>query len=86
MIQILNRRSKNNPALIGEPGVGKTAIVNALAQEIVDGNVPGKLINKELYMIDMTSLVAGTQFRGQFEARIKGLIDECKSLGILYLQ
>lgn len=80
MIQILNRRSKNNPALIGEPGVGKTAIVNALAQEIVDGNVPGKLINKELYMIDMTSLVAGTQFRGQFEARIKGLIDECKSL------
>ncbi len=85
MIQILNRRSKNNPALIGEPGVGKTAIVNALAQEIVDGNVPGKLINKELYMIDMTSLVAGTQFRGQFEARIKGLIDECKSLGNIIL-
>ncbi len=85
MIQVLNRRSKNNPALIGEPGVGKTAIVNALAQEIVDGNVPGKLINKELYMIDMTSLVAGTQFRGQFEARIKGLIDECKSLGNIIL-
>lgn len=85
MIQILNRRSKNNPALIGEPGVGKTAIVNALAQEIVDGNVPGKLINKELYMIDMTSLVAGTQFRGQFESRIKGLIDECKSLGNIIL-
>lgn len=85
MIQILNRRSKNNPALIGEPGVGKTAIVHALAQEIVDGNVPGKLINKEVYLIDMTSLVAGTQFRGQFESRIKGLIDECKSLGNIIL-
>ena len=85
MIQILNRRSKNNPALIGEPGVGKTAIVNALAQEIVDGNVPGKLINKEVYLIDMTSLVAGTQFRGQFESRVKGLIDECKSLGNIIL-
>ncbi|MDD3303677.1 MAG: ATP-dependent Clp protease ATP-binding subunit [Clostridia bacterium] len=85
MIQILNRRSKNNPALIGEPGVGKTAIVNALAQEIVNGNVPGKLVNKEVYMIDMTSLVAGTQFRGQFESRIKGLIDESKSLGNIIL-
>ena len=85
MIQILNRRSKNNPALIGEPGVGKTAIVNALAQEIVEGNVPGKLINKEVYLIDMTSLVAGTQFRGQFESRVKGLIDECKSLGNIIL-
>ena len=66
MIQILNRRSKNNPALIGEPGVGKTAIVNALAIAIAKGEVPGKLINKEVYLVDMTSLVAGTQFRGQF--------------------
>ena len=85
LIQILNRRSKNNPALIGEPGVGKTAIVNALAQAIASGNVPGKLINKEVYLIDMTSLVAGTQFRGQFEARVKGLIDECKSYGNIIL-
>jgi len=85
MIQILNRRSKNNPALIGEPGVGKTAIINALAQEIVAENVPSKLINKEVYLIDMTSLVAGTQFRGQFESRVKGLINECKSLGNIIL-
>ena len=85
MIQILNRRSKNNPALIGEPGVGKTAIVNALAIAIAKGEVPGKLINKELYLVDMTSLVAGTQFRGQFESRIKGMIDECKSLGNIIL-
>ena len=85
MIQILNRRSKNNPALIGEPGVGKTAIVNALAIAIANGEVPSKLINKEVYLIDMTSLVAGTQFRGQFESRVKGLIDECKSLGNIIL-
>lgn len=85
MIQILNRRSKNNPALIGEPGVGKTAIVNALAISISKGEVPGKLINKEVYLVDMTSLVAGTQFRGQFESRIKGIIDECKSLGNIIL-
>ena len=85
MIQILNRRSKNNPALIGEPGVGKTAIVNALAIAIAKGEVPSKLINKEVYLIDMTSLVAGTQFRGQFESRVKGLIDECKSLGNIIL-
>ncbi len=85
MIQILNRRSKNNPALIGEPGVGKTAIVNALAIAIAKGEVPSKLVNKEVYLIDMTSLVAGTQFRGQFEARVKGLIDECKSLGNIIL-
>ena len=85
MIQILNRRSKNNPALIGEPGVGKTAIVNALAIAIAKEEVPFKLVNKEVYLIDMTSLVAGTQFRGQFEARIKGLIDECKSLGNIIL-
>ena len=85
MIQILNRRSKNNPALIGEPGVGKTAVINALAMKIVSGEVPGKLVNKEVYLIDMTSLVAGTQFRGQFESRGKGLIDECKSLGNVIL-
>ncbi len=85
MIQILNRRSKNNPALIGEPGVGKTAVINALAMKIVSGEVPGKLVNKEVYLIDMTSLVAGTQFRGQFESRVKGLIDECKSLGNVIL-
>ena len=85
MIQILNRRSKNNPALIGEPGVGKTAIVNALAIAIAKGEVPGKLIDKEVYLVDMTSLVAGTQFRGQFESRIKGIIDECKSLGNIIL-
>ena len=85
LIEILNRRSKNNPALIGEPGVGKTAIVNALAIAIANGDVPAKLINKEVYLIDMTSLVAGTQFRGQFEARVKGLIDECKSLGNIIL-
>ncbi len=85
LIQILNRRSKNNPALIGEPGVGKTAIVNALAIAIADGNVPAKLVDKEVYLVDMTSLVAGTQFRGQFESRIKGLIDECKSFGNIIL-
>ena len=85
MIQILNRRSKNNPALIGEPGVGKTAVLNALAMKIIKGEVPGKLVNKEVYLIDMTSLVAGTQFRGQFESRVKGLIDECKSLGNVIL-
>ncbi|MEG2348744.1 MAG: ATP-dependent Clp protease ATP-binding subunit [Clostridia bacterium] len=85
MIQILNRRSKNNPALIGEPGVGKTAIINALAIAIVNEKVPGKLMNKAVYLVDMTSLVAGTQFRGQFESRIKGLIDECKSLGNIIL-
>ena len=85
MIQILNRRSKNNPALIGEPGVGKTAVINALAMKIVNGEVPGKLVNKEVYLIDMTSLVAGTQFRGQFESRVKGLIDECKALGNVIL-
>ncbi len=85
MIQILNRRSKNNPALIGEPGVGKTAIIAALAQKIADEEVPAKLIGKEVYLIDMTSLVAGTQFRGQFESRIKGIIDECKAYGNIIL-
>ncbi len=80
IIQILNRRSKNNPCLIGEPGVGKTAIAQGLAICIANGNVPAKLLNKEVYLLDMTSVIAGTQFRGQFEARMKGIIDECKSL------
>lgn len=78
MIQILNRRSKNNPCLIGEPGVGKTALANGLAIKIAEGNVPAKLLNKEVYLIDMTAIIAGTQFRGQFEGRMKALIDECK--------
>ncbi len=85
MIQILNRRSKNNPCLIGEPGVGKTAIAQGLAIKIANGKVPAKLLNKEVYLIDMTAMIAGTQFRGQFEARMKGLIDECKSLGNIIL-
>ncbi len=83
--QILNRRSKNNPCLIGEPGVGKTAIAQGLAIRIAEGNVPAKLLNKEVYLIDMTSIIAGTQFRGQFEARMKSLIDECKSYGNIIL-
>lgn len=78
VIQILSRRTKNNPCLIGEPGVGKTAIAEGIAQRIVNGLVPSKLIDKEIYLLDLTSLVAGTQFRGQFEARIKGLLDEVK--------
>ena len=85
MIQILNRRSKNNPCLIGEPGVGKTAIAQALAIRIAEGNVPAKLLNKEVYLLDMTSVVAGTQFRGQFESRMKGIIDECKEYGNIIL-
>ncbi|MBR5266336.1 MAG: ATP-dependent Clp protease ATP-binding subunit, partial [Clostridia bacterium] len=76
VIQILNRRQKNNPCLIGEPGVGKTAIAEGLAQKIVDGNVPYKLRNKEVWLLDMTAMVAGTQFRGQFEGRMKALIEE----------
>lgn len=84
IIQILNRRSKNNPCLIGEPGVGKTAIAQGLAIRIADKKVPAKLLNKEVYLIDMTAIVAGTQFRGQFEARMKSLIDECKSLRQYY--
>ncbi len=80
VIQILNRRTKNNPCLIGEPGVGKTAIAQGLAIAIAKEQVPAKLLNKEVYLLDMTSVVAGTQFRGQFEARMKGIIDECKSL------
>ena len=85
IIQILNRRTKNNPCLIGEPGVGKTAIAQGLAISIASGQVPAKLLNKEVYLLDMTSVVAGTQFRGQFEARMKGIIDECKSLGNIIL-
>ena len=85
IIQILNRRSKNNPCLIGEPGVGKTAIAQGLAIRIADGKVPAKLLNKEVYLLDMTAVIAGTQFRGQFEARMKSIIDECKSLGNIIL-
>ena len=84
-IQILNRRQKNNPCLIGEPGVGKTAIAEGLAQRIYERNVPYKLLDKEVYQLDLTSLVAGTQFRGQFESRMKGLIDEVKKLGNIIL-
>jgi ATP-dependent Clp protease ATP-binding subunit ClpA len=84
-IQILNRRQKNNPCLIGEPGVGKTAIAEGLAQRIFDHDVPYKLLDKEVYLLDLTSLVAGTQFRGQFESRMKGLIDEVKKLGNIIL-
>ena len=78
VIQILNRRMKNNPCLIGEPGVGKTAIANGLAIKIARQEVPAKLLNKEVYLLDMTAVVAGTQFRGQFEGRMKAIIDECK--------
>ena len=84
-IQILCRRQKNNPCLIGEPGVGKTAIAEALAQRIADGNVPLKLKNAEVCLLDMTAMVAGTQFRGQFENRMKGLIEEVKKLGNIIL-
>ena len=85
VIQILNRRSKNNPCLIGEPGVGKTAIAQGLAIKIANHNVPAKLLNKEVYLLDMTSIIAGTQFRGQFESRMKGIIDECKEYGNIIL-
>ncbi len=79
VIQILNRRTKNNPCLVGEPGVGKTAIAQGLAIKIANGNVPAKLLNKEVYLLDMTAVIAGTQFRGQFESRMKSIIDECKN-------
>ena len=85
IIQILNRRSKNNPCLIGEPGVGKTAIAQGLAIKIANQNVPAKLLNKEVYLLDMTAVLAGTQFRGQFESRMKGIIDECKEYGNIIL-
>lgn len=84
-IQILCRRTKNNPCLIGEPGVGKTAIAEGLAQRIAEGTVPAKLANKEIHLLDLTALVAGTQFRGQFESRIKGLVEEVKSEGNIIL-
>ena len=85
VVQILNRRQKNNPCLIGEPGVGKTAIAEGLAQRIVTGEVPFKLRDKEVYLLDLTALVAGTQFRGQFESRMKGLIEEIRKLGNVIL-
>ncbi len=85
VMQILCRRQKNNPCLIGEPGVGKTAVAEALASNIAAGNVPFRLQGKEVYLVDMTAIVAGTQFRGQFETRMKGLIDEVKALGNIIL-
>ena len=85
VVQILNRRQKNNPCLIGEPGVGKTAIAEGLAQRIAAGNVPFKLQNKRVFLLDLTSLVAGTQFRGQFESRMKGLIEEIRKQGNIIL-
>ena len=85
MIQILSRRSKNNPCLIGEPGVGKTAVVEGLAQKIALGQAPARLLGLEIYLLDLTGLVAGTQFRGQFESRVKGLVDEVKSAGNIIL-
>ena len=85
IVQILNRRTKNNPCLIGEPGVGKTASAQGLAIRIVEGNVPAKLLKKEIYLLDMTAVVAGTQFRGQFEARMKSIIDECTADGNIIL-
>ncbi len=85
VVQILNRRQKNNPCLIGEPGVGKTAIAEGLAQRIVAGDVPFKLRDKVVYLLDLTALVAGTQFRGQFESRMKGLIEEIRKLGNIIL-
>ena len=85
VVQILNRRQKNNPCLIGEPGVGKTAIAEGLAQRISDGHVPYKLRDKEVFLLDLTALVAGTQFRGQFESRMKGLVEEIKNHGNVIL-
>lgn len=85
VMQILSRRTKNNPSIIGEPGVGKTAIAEGIAQKLADGDVPFRLQGKELYMLDLTSLVAGTQFRGQFEGRVKALIEEIKTAGNIIL-
>lgn len=85
MLQILSRRSKNNPCLIGEPGVGKTAIVEGLALKIINGTAPARLLDKEILLLDLTSLVAGTQFRGQFESRVKGLVEEVKDAGNIIL-
>ena len=85
VMQILNRRTKNNPCLIGEPGVGKTAIAEGIALRLASGNVPYRLENKQLYLLDLTALVAGTQFRGQFESRVKGLVNEIKEVGNVIL-
>ncbi|HHT45475.1 MAG TPA: ATP-dependent Clp protease ATP-binding subunit [Fastidiosipila sp.] len=85
VIQILNRRNKNNPVLLGEPGVGKTAIAEGLADKIVKGEVPDKLLDQEVYLLDMTAMVAGTQFRGQFESRMKGVVDDAKKSGNVIL-
>lgn len=85
MVQVLNRRTKNNPALIGEPGVGKTAVAEGLAERIVANNVPVKLRGREVYLLDFTAIVAGTQYRGQFEARLKSIVDEVKRLGNIIL-
>ncbi len=85
VLQILNRRTKNNPCLIGEPGVGKTAIAEGIAQKIVSGDAPAKIARKEVWLLDLTALIAGTQFRGQFESRIKGLIEEVRNLGNIIL-
>lgn len=85
VMQILSRRTKNNPCIIGEPGVGKTAIAEGIAQKLADGDVPFRLQGKELYMLDLTALVAGTQFRGQFESRVKALIEEIKNAGNIIL-
>ena len=85
VMQILNRRQKNNPCLIGEAGVGKTAIAEGIAQKMAEGNIPHSLYGKELYLLDLTSLVAGTQFRGQFESRVKGLVEEIKQAGNIIL-
>ncbi|HWP51623.1 MAG TPA: ATP-dependent Clp protease ATP-binding subunit [Clostridia bacterium] len=85
VMQILNRRQKNNPCLIGEPGVGKTAIAEGIAQRLAEGNVPPRLMDKQLYLLDLTALVAGTQFRGQFESRVKGLVEDIKAEGNVIL-
>lgn len=85
VIQILNRRSKNNPCLIGEPGVGKTAVAEGIAQRLASGDVPARLADKKLYLLDLTALVAGTQFRGQFESRVKGLVEDIKDAGNVIL-
>ena len=85
VIQIMSRRTKNNPCLIGEPGVGKTAIAEGLALKIANGDVPAKMMDKQLYLLDLTALVAGTQFRGQFESRVKGLVEEVKASGNVIL-
>ena len=85
VIQILNRRQKNNPCLIGEPGVGQTAVAEGLALRIAAKSVPYKLANKEVHLLDLTAVVAGTQFRGQFESRMKGLLDEVKREGNIIL-